>query len=314
MKTMFRTVLSLLAVLALAATASAADPKFLRYGTASLGGNTFPQGAAICSLLEQKIPGVKATAQATGGSAFNMVALEAGELEFGHAQSTAVKDAIVAGKGGKLTTVLMYNANQQHIMVNKAAGVKNITDLKGKKLEMLAAGDGVEVSSRIMLEAFGIKWDEITPIYSGNRVQAASALKTGSVDGIIDATGAGASWITDIVGDGTKFDFISLTEDQIKDLTTKANEFSRMDIPANTYKGQPEKIAAVGVYYVMVARSDLSEELIYTITKTIFENKDYLLGRHKFFADLDPKNILSGLVAPLHPGAAKYYKEVGVLK
>jgi TRAP transporter TAXI family solute receptor len=314
MKTMFRTILSLLAVLSFAAAASAADPKFLRYGTASLGGNTFPQGAAICSLIEQKLPGVKATAQATGGSAFNMVALQAGELEFGHAQSTAVKDAIAVGKGDKLTTVLMYNANPQHIMVNKAAGVKNISDLKGKKLEMLAAGDGVEVSSRIMLEAFGIKWNEITPVYSGNRVQAASALKTGAVDGIIDATGVGAAWITDIVGDGTKFDFIPLTEAQIKALTAKAGEFSRMDIPANGYKGQTADVPAVGVYYVMVARSDLSEGLVYNITKTIFENKDYLLGRHKFFSDLKPGNILTGLVAPLHPGAAKYYKEVGVLK
>jgi TRAP transporter TAXI family solute receptor len=313
MKTMFRTILGLL-VLSSAAAASADDPKFLRYGTASLGGNTFPQGAAICSLIEQKIPGVKATAQATGGSAFNMTALQAGELEFGHAQSTAVKDAIAAGKGSQLTTVLMYNANPQHIMVNKAAGVKNITDLKGKKMEMLAAGDGVEVSTRIMLEAFGIKWDEITPVYSGNRVQAASALKTGSVDGIIDATGVGASWITDIVGDGSKFEFIPLSEKQIQDLTAKASEFSRMDIPANAYKGQTANVPAVGVYYVMVARKDLSDDLIYKITKTIFENKDYLLGRHKFFADLKPENIQSGLVAPLHPGAEKYYKEVGALK
>jgi TRAP transporter TAXI family solute receptor len=208
----------------------------------------------------------------------------------------------------------MYNANPQHIMVNKAVGAKNIVDLKGKKLEMLAAGDGVEVSSRIMLEAFGIKWNEITPVYSGNRVQAASSLKTGAVDGIIDATGVGAAWITDIVGDGTKFDFISLTEAQIKDLTAKAGEFSRMDIPANAYKGQTANVPAVGVFYVMVARSDLSEELIYNVTKTIFENKDYLLGRHKFFSDLMPENILSGLVAPLHPGAAKYYKEVKTLK
>lgn len=314
MKIVFRTVLSLLVVLVFTATASAADPKFLRYGTASLGGNTFPQGAALCSLIEQKLPGVRATAQATGGSAFNMVALQAGELEFGHAQSTAVKDAIVAGKGEKLTTVLMYNANPQHIMVNKAARVRSITDMKGKKLEMLAAGDGVEVSSRIMLDAFGIKWDEVKPVYSGNRVQAASALKTSAVDGIIDATGIGASWITDIVGDGAKFDFVSLTDAQIKELTAKAHEFSRMDIPANTYKGQTEKIAAVGVYYVMVAHADLSEDLIYKITKVIFENKDYLLGRHKFFTDLEPENILSGLVAPLHPGAAKYYKEAGVIQ
>ena len=124
MKTACRTILSLLLALSFAPAAFAEDPKFLRYGTASLGGNTFPQGAAICSLIEQKVPGFKATAQATGGSAFNMTAIQAGDLEFGHAQSTAVKDAVAAGKGSLLTTVLMYNANPQHIMVNKAAGAK----------------------------------------------------------------------------------------------------------------------------------------------------------------------------------------------
>ncbi len=299
---------------ALAGGAGAAEEKFLRIGTASLGGNYFPMGAALGALIEQKIPGVKATPQATGGSAFNMTALEQKEMEIGLCQGPAVAAAVLAGKTPSVRTLANYNATPQHIVVRAGLAVSSVADLKGKKLEMLAAGDGVEVVSKKILEALGIAWNDVKAEYSGNRVQAASRLKTGQVDAIIDGTGIGGAWMTDLVGDGSRFKFLALTDDEIQKITAKYPEFAPMAIPANSYKGQAQPLKTVGNWTVIVVRGDLSPELVYALTRDIIENQPFLKDRHKYFADLRAENIVGAVIAPLHPGAEKYYKEKGVLK
>jgi TRAP transporter TAXI family solute receptor len=313
MKRVFLSSLTL-ALCLMAATALAADPKFLRIGTASLGGNFFPMGAAIASVIDQHVPGIKATAQASSGSAFNMTAIQDGEQEMAVCQGPAVSDAVANGKTPDVRTIANYSATPQHFMVRIGANIKSVADLKGKKMEMLAAGDGVEVSTRKVLSALGMKWEDIKPEYSGNRVQAASRLKTGQVDGIIDATGLGAAWITDIVGDGSRFTFLSLSDAEMGKILSANKEFSRMDIPAGTYRGQEKTVPGVGVWTVIVCSKNLSDDLVYNITKQLFANQQFLKERHNYFKDLTPQNIVGAVVAPLHPGAARYYKEVGVLK
>ncbi len=298
----------------LVSMAHAEDPKFLRIGTASLGGNYFPMGAAIATIIEQHVPGHKATAQASSGSAYNMTAIQDKEQEMAVCQGPAVSSAVAGGKSPDVRTIANYSATPQHILVRVDAGINSVADLKGKKLEMLAAGDGVEVSTRKVLAAIGLGWDDIKPEYSGNRVQAASRLKTGQVDGIIDATGLGSAWITDIAGDGSKFKLVSLSDDDIAKILAANKEFSRMDIPAGTYRGQDKPVPAVGVWTVIVVSKDLSDELVYTITKQLFDNAQFLKERHNYFKDIAPKNIVGAVLAPLHPGAAKYYKEVGVIQ
>ena len=297
-----------------AATALAADPKFLRIGTASLGGNFFPMGAALATVIDQHVPDIKATAQASSGSAFNMTAIQDGEQEMAVCQGPAVSSAVASGKTPDVRTIANYSATPQHIMVRLGANIKTVADFKGKKMEMLAAGDGVEVSTRKVLSALGMAWEDIKPEYSGNRVQAASRLKTGQVDGIIDATGLGSAWITDIVGDGSKFGFVSLSDAEIAKILAANKEFSRMDLPAGAYRGVDKAVPAVGVWTVIVCSNKLSDDLVYNITKQIYANQQFLKERHNYFKDLAPKNIVGAIVAPLHPGAERYYKEIGVLK
>jgi len=308
------TLLITLALCLITAAALAADPKFLRIGTASLGGNFFPMGAALGTVINDKVPGdFKATAQASSGSSYNMTAIQEGEQELAVCQGPAVTDAVAGGKTPNVRTIGNYNATPQHILVRNDANIKSVADLKGKRLEMIGAGDGVEVSTRKMLTAFGIKWEDIKAEYSGNRVQAASRLKTGGVDAIIDATGVGSSWITDIMGDGKKFTLLSLTDAEVTQVLTANKEFSHMPIPANAYRGQEKSVNAVGVWTVIVVTDKLSEELVYNITKAIFENAQFLKERHNYFKDLAPANIKGAIVAPLHPGAEKFYKEANIL-
>ncbi len=294
------------------------DPEFVRVGTASLGGNFFPMGAALAVVIDQSIPEVKSSAQATGGSAFNMNAIQSGELEVALAQGTAVAAAIL-GTGqfegnptDRVRTVANYNATPQHVLVRANSDVDNLEGLRGMRLEMIGIGDGVEVSSRKLLSAVGIEWDEIRPEYSGNRVQAASRLKTGQVDGIIDGTGVGASWLVDVIGNG-RLELISLTDSQLRLITEEYPEFSPVRIPAGTYEGQTEEVVTVSNWTVIVCHESLSDDLVYDMTKAIFENQSFLQKQHAYFTDLAPENIVDAYVAPLHPGAERYYKEIGVL-
>lgn len=292
--------------------------KTLSLGTASLGGNFFTMGAAMASVIMDGT-GIAVTAQATGGSNYNVGAVNDGELNIGMAQASAV----AAGVGGTgsyegaptedIRTLLNYNATPVHILVNKSLGATSVADLKGAKLECLAPGDGIELATMSLLPAWGLSLDDVTLEYSGNRTQASSRLKTGQVDGILDATGVGAAWIADIYGDGSDWDLLTLSADEIAAVCEAFPEYSRMVIPADTYTGQTAEVVTVGLWTTVFCHADLDDDTAYGIVKSIMENKESLVKAHSFFGDLAPENVVDACQAPLHPGAEKYYKEAGVL-
>ena len=299
-------------------TASAGDINFLKIGTASMGGNFFPMGAAISEVLGPKIADTMFTPMATGGSAYNMGALDRDEMDIALCQGTAVAagmNGTGSFEGAKTTGVMsigQYHATPQHVIYSAKMDVTGLADLKGKKIEMIAPGDGIEVATQKMLEAVGVGVDAIEPVHSGNRQQAASRLKTGRVDAMIDGTGIGAAWMVDVIGDG-RFKLLSLTDDEISKISSKYSEFSKATIPAGSYKGQESDIQTLANWTVIVVRDDLSEDLVYQITKTLFENVPAVAERHHYYKDLSLENAKGGIAAPLHPGAMKYYKEKGVL-
>ena len=317
-----RPTLSSLAVIAALApfafgSAQAADMTFLKIGTASMGGNFFPMGAAISEVLGPTMENVMFTPMATGGSAYNMGAVDRDELDIGLCQGTAVAAGVNGTgsfEGAKTTGVRsigQYHATPQHVIYRSELTVNSLSDLAGKKVEMIAPGDGIEVATRKMLDAVGIALDSIDPQHSGNRQQAASRLKTGRVDAMIDGTGVGAAWLVDVIGDG-RFNLLSLSGEEISKISSKYSEFSKATIPAGSYKGQDQEVQTLANWTVIVVRDDLPEDLVYEMTKNIFENAAALAERHHYYSDLKMENAVGGIPAPLHPGAMKYYKEQGV--
>lgn len=220
--------------------------------------------------------------------------------------------AISAQTVPSLRTVANYNGTPQHVLVRTDAGIKSLKDLKGKRIELIAAGDGVEVCSRKVVEGIGLNWDDVKHEYSGNRVQASSRLKTGQVDAIIDGTGVGAAWISDILKSG-KFHLLAMTQEEMEQIMKANPEFSAMPIPANSYGGQDATIPTVGNWTIITCSADLPEEVVYNLTKIFHTEKDKLKAAHAFFKDIAPANIKGAVIAPLHPGAEKFYKEAGVL-
>ncbi len=297
----------------------AAKPVELSIGTSSLGGNFFTMGAAMATVIGDAT-GYKVTAQATNGSAYNISAVSEKEISLGMSQASVVASAyngaeqFANGAIKNIRTLFNYNSTPVHILVRKGFGATDVSQLAGARIECMTPGDGIESSALKFLPLFGVPVDKVKLEYSGNRTQAASRLKTGQIDAIFDATGLGAAWMVDVIGNGSNFTLLSLTDAQIKTLSAAYSEMAKLVIPAGTYAGQSQNVQTVGYWTTVYCHEDLSDEVAYNITKSILEHKKELVAAHAFFKDLAPENVVDAVIAPLHPGAAKYYKEINILK
>jgi hypothetical protein len=298
--------------------ADSGKKQFLRIGTASMGGNFFPLGSAIAQLINDKIPGVNASAQATGGSAENCNFLEQGEVELALVQSETLGDAyngVESFKGHAIKSLRGITSiyfNQFHILVRKDSGINTVADMKGKRIAVGPMAGGIEINTDKILQAYGITKNDYKPIY-GTREEATEFLKTNRADVHIYATGLGSSQITDLMSTGD-IKLISLEEDKIKAIIEKNPIFGRDIIPKGTYKNQDTDIVTVVGGSLLVTTDKMPEDVIYKVTKTIFENKETLVTAHKYFKQTDAKTATRSMATPLHPGAEKYLKEVGAIK
>ena len=294
----------------------------LSLGTSSLGGNFFTMGAAMAAVFMDDY-GYAVTAQATNGSGSNIVSVLDKELDLGMAQANSIASAAegsgqfagnqIAADSG-VCTLFNWNSTPVHILVRRSLGVDNIEDLaklSGLKVECMNPGDGFEDMAKKFTETFGFTDPSFE--YSGSRVQLDSRLKNGEIDVTFDGTGLGSSWMADVIGDGSDFMLLNLTDEQTALLCGKYSEMTTLTIPAGTYGGVDEDVHTVGFWTTLLCNADLDEEVAYNLTKSVYENKEALVKAHAFFADLDPQNIVDATIYPLHPGAERYYKEIGVL-
>ncbi len=301
-----------------AAGGPSAAPKFLRIGTASMGGNFFPLGSALSQLINDKVPGVKSSAQATGGSAENCNFLDQSEIEMALVQSETLTDAY-KGQGSfkgrpitKIKGITSIYFNSFHVLVRKDSGINNITDIKGKRVAVGPIAGGIEINHNKILSVFGIAKTDYKPIY-GTREEATEFLKTNRADVHIYATGKGSSQVTDMMGSGD-IKLLSFKEDQLKKLLATYPDFGASTIPKTTYKNLDQDIHTVVGGSLLVTTDKMPEDLIYKVTKAIFENKKTLETSHKYFKETDPKTATQSMSVPLHPGAEKYLKEIGAIK
>jgi TRAP transporter TAXI family solute receptor len=240
------------------------------------------------------------------------------EIDAGISQASAISaawrgvDHFEGAPIRDIRTLVNWNATPVHILVRRSVGAANVTELGNARIECITPGDGIELSTRTILGAVGISFEDSRIEYSGNRIQAASRFHTGGVDAIFDGTGIGAAWMTDIIGDGSTFELLSLTDEQIAAIIAVAPDMREMVIPAGSYAGQNEDVFTVGNWTTLYVHESMDEEVAYNITRSIIENKEALLMAHSFFADLAPENILD-VVAPLHPGAERFFREIGVI-
>lgn len=305
-----------------AATPTPAQQQKWTLATATSGGVFWPMGQEMAANWKGKVPNLEITAITTGGTAENIQKLGFKEVELGFAVSGVVFSAVngtgdykSTGKQSSLRGVLALHPNVVHMVVRKDAGITSISALKGKAWAPGARGSATEINTREIMGVFGMdSGSDLKGFYVGYN-ETVENMKSGKVDGATLAAGIGGKAIKDALALGG-WEILSLTQAEVDAITKEYPAYFPVTIPAGSYEGQSKDILTVAQASILVTREDIPEAEIYALTKAFYESLSALGSKVAAANDIKQENGLKGItgVVPVHPGAAKYFKEVGVLK
>ena len=315
---MKRFVAMILGVIALAGAAQA--QQFFRIGTGGTAGTYYPVGGMIANAVSQ--PGkIVVTAQASNGSMANVNGIAGGSIESGFSQADVATWAqkgtgIFEGKPNVPNLRLIANLYPEsvHIVVRKGLNVKSPADLKGKRVALDEPGSGTLINARIILAAYGVQESQIKPEYIKPN-QAGDKLRDGSLDAFFFTGGSPAGAIAELASAGGGIELVPIDGPQAEGLRRASPFFAPDVIPADTYKGVAAvKTLAVGAQWVTSDKADANT--VYEITKALFSDaaQKTLAAGHAKGKMITKDSAVQGAGIPFHPGAEKYYREVGLIK
>jgi len=293
--------------------------------TATTGGTYYPVGVALGTLISIKLAkehGITATAINSAGSGENVQMLKNAEAQLGILQSLFGLNAYYGrgpyeGRAVKnFRSVTMLWENVEHfVMLSKLAESGTIMDLKGfdKKFSIGKRGSGTEGSGRAILSALGIDPESLNLEYLGYN-PSAQAMMDGRIAAMNTPAGPPVAAVTQLFAQmgGDKVTVLEFTDEQLETLHSKYPIWNRYVVEAKTYPGQKEDIRTVSQPNFLAVHPDVSEETMYLVTKTIYENLPFLHNIHKATEAMSLDRAINGLPVPLHPGAYKYYREQGI--
>lgn len=291
----------------------AADKLQTKFATLATGGASGPYNIIGTALTEtyNATYSVNSKTQTTGASVENMNLINQGKVEMAFAMSDVVNDA-VKGQNNfiapitKVQQIAALYPNYVQIVTSKKSGIKNFEDLKGKRIAVGAQNSGVEVNARNLLKGFGISYDDVKVDYLGY-AEAADALKSGKLDAAFLTSGLPNSSLMELE-QGFDLQLVSIDPAKVAEIAKNETYFTAKEIPAGTY-GNETAIPTAAIMNAFVVSSDLSEDDVYKLTKTFFDSLDKLKTAHQAAAGISIETAQEGLVAPMHPGAKKYYDE-----
>ena len=294
--------------------------------TASTGGTYYPVGVALATLAKVKLePSHKISMSAinSAGSGENVKLLGENEAQFAILQGLYGAwawegEGKLANSGPQknLRSVSMLWQNVEQFVVKskfaKSGSIDDLKSMKGEKFSIGKKNSGTEGSGRTILGNLGIDADGFNLAYMGYG-SSADALQNGTIEGMNIPSGVPTSAITRAYAAmGSDITVLDFTDEQIQRANGNYKLWTRYTIPANTYPGQTKDINTMAQPNFLAVRDDISEEDVYLLTKTIYENLPFLNGIHKATKAMALEKAIAGLPLPLHPGAARYYKEAGI--
>lgn len=314
-RTFLRTAIAAAGLSLAAVPASAND--FITILTGGTSGVYYPVGVALSKVYGDKIPGSRPSVQATKASVENLQLLQQGKgeiaLTLGDSLISAWKGEEEAGfktKLDKLRGIAAVYPNFVQIVASKDSGIKTLADLKGKRLSVGAPRSGTELNARAILAAAGMTYKDLGKIEYLPFAESVELMKNRQLDATLQSAGLGVASIRDLA---TSVDIVVV--EVPADVIQKAGApFVGAVIPAGTYRGQDAAVNTAAVPNYLVTRSDLKDDLVYAMTKSIFENLDQLSAAHAAARAINLKGALDGMAIPLHPGAERFYKEKGIAK
>ncbi|MCS0324072.1 TAXI family TRAP transporter solute-binding subunit [Vibrio diabolicus] len=309
----------------IAANAAAEDRSYI-LATASTGGTYYPVGVALATLSKVKLAPkhhFSLSAISSAGSGENVKLLNENEAQFAILQGlygawawSGEGPYEKSGRQEQLRSVSMLWQNVEHFIVRsdlaKTGTVTDLNNLDGKKFSIGKKNSGTENSGRQIMKGLKVDPDKFNLAYMGYG-GSASALQNGTIDGMNTPAGVPVGAVTQAFAAlGKDISILSFTDEQIKEANGNYNLWTKYEIPANTYPGLDKPITTIAQPNFLAVREDISEEDVYQLTKAIYENLPFLQGIHKATKAMVIEKAIAGLPVPLHPGAARYYKEMGI--
>ncbi len=300
-----------LLLVALAGPAQAADTQLI-LATGGTAGTYYPFGGALARIWNTKIPGMNVTAQTTGASAENVRLINKKEVELALVQSDTLDFAYNAKESFKekltgMQAVAVLYPEIIQVVVAAGSPAKSFADLKGMKVGVGAPGSGTEANFRQLLDVYGMGKEDIKANYLSFS-ESAEQFKDKHIDAFIVTAGIPNAAIMDI-STQNEIRLLNIAPDMAAKLATRYPFLSTAKVPANTYKGLSEEVSTVAVNAVLIASSQLKEDVVYQLTKALFDNQAELASAHAKGAELSLPAAVKGVSIPFHPGAVKYYKE-----
>ena len=303
---------------ALTSTLALAQQQFVNILTGGQAGVYYPLGVALSQIYGKAIPNAKATAQVTKASAENLNLLQAGRgelaLTLGDALSDAWKGDEEAGFKTKLDKLRGLSAtynNYIQIVASADSGIRTLADLKGKRVSVGAAKSGTELNARAVFRAAGLSYKDLAKTEFLPFGESVELIKNRQLDATLQSAGLGVASIRDLAT-SVKIVVVPVPADVVAKIGDPAYQLAV--IPAGTYEGQTTDVATAAIPNFLVTHSGVSDELAYQMAKALYDNLDTMYAAHNAAKAIKRENAVKGMPVPLHPGAERYYREVGVIK
>jgi TRAP transporter TAXI family solute receptor len=313
-----RRLLTLAGVALLAAGPAHAQQQYVNILTGGTSGVYYPMGVAMSQIFSKAMPNAKVSVQATKASAENLNLLQSGRGELAFALGDAVSDAwkgdADAGfktKLNKLRGVAGIYPNYIQIVASADSGIKTLADLKGKRIAVGAPKSGTELNARAIFKAAGMTYDDFAKVEYLPFGESVELMKNRQLDATLQSAGLGVSSLRDLAT-SIKMVVVPIPQDVVLKVGDPA--YQSGVIPANTYEGQTANVPTAYVQNFLITRADAPVDMVYTMTKSMFEHLDQLKAAHAAAKSIRKEAAAAGMPLPLHPGAEKYYREIGVLK
>ena len=300
-----------------------AKTTFVTIGTGGITGVYYPTGGAIAKMVNEKRKeyGIRATVESTGGSAFNINAIMAGDLEFGVAQSDRQYQAYNGTPGSEwdskpqkdLRAVFSIHAETVDLIAAVDSGINTFQDLKGKRVNIGNPGSGFRQNAIDALEANGLDYEKDFHAESLKAPEAPSLIQDGRIDAAFYTVGHPSGYYKEATAGARKVKFIAIPN--ADKIVAKYPYYAAAKTLMSNYPGAAnteEAVETFGVRATFVTSAKVPDNVVYAIVKEVFDNFDQFVKLHPAYEGLTKEAMLTGLSAPIHPGALKYYKEAGL--
>jgi TRAP transporter TAXI family solute receptor len=292
--------------------AVAEEQKFITIATGGSSGPYFTIGGAIAKLMKDKL-GYNASVQSTGASVENINLLRTNRADIAFVMSDTLQFAVTGNESFKATgpvknisAITGLYPNVVQIVSLKSKNIKTLQDLRGKRVSVGAPNSGVELNARMILNSVGITYNDMKVDYL-SYAESVEQMKNGTVDAAFVTSGLPNATVIDLMN-SREIQLVTITPKDMEQIRKKYPFFISYQIPAGIYKN-PAPIHTAAVQNVLIVRNGMDENQVYKITKLIYENLDALKKAHSAMKDVNIIEDSKNLLVPLHPGAARYYKE-----